>query len=202
MLKWQDTPDAVFQEIVCAALELASDCVLDDSWNDFSRPFRRVFSRAVAGDLIRQLHQASRDEATLYEFTDYHALLLHEVLRVFCDISNDLADGDGEPTKVGPYEIRELNFEQMVGRFFWDEDFITRELLALSVDAREAIGASPETWGLLKGLKPHPDEIAVIPVTDEGSPPFRPRPWLGPAEINEYPTDNFSNDARGGADGM
>jgi hypothetical protein len=109
---------------------------------------------------LHKLLEGSRS-AQWYQLTDYHWLLLYEVLKVHCEIFND---GEGYACEVpGKYGIRYIDFNAVVERFFWDIDFLLpgEEVMGLGMEGRKQLAISPETFGLTQGLKPHPEELCL-----------------------------------------
>lgn len=63
------------------------------------------------------------------------------------------------------YGIQQIDFGLLIDLFFWDNDFLGEEIPDMSLEARQRIGISPETFGLTAGMKPHPEEL-VLKVCD------------------------------------
>lgn len=85
----------------------------------------RLFTRSEAAVVVDGLLAAIPEKGE-YRMTDYHWLLVHECLRLFCDLHHDGAISQ----VVGPYTIREIRLDEVIGAFFFDEDFLFgRDLL-------------------------------------------------------------------------
>ena len=118
----------------------------------------RLFTRSEAAVVVDGL-LAALPEKTEYEMSDYHWLLIHECLRLFCDLHCDGAINQ----VVGPYTIGEIRFNDVIGAFFFDEDFLFwRDLLDVDEDVKEQAGITREAWSIAAGLKPHPDELKLV----------------------------------------
>ena len=191
---WTVTPDAAFHSAVAQALTLAVHyACFGDEWLRRCFPYSaKVFTAQEIRRLLRLIHEAHQDESTLYSPTDYHRRLIYEALYAFCEIHNEsvaLQDEDEEAdvTQVGPYQIGFLDVDEMVGYYFADLDFLDESFLDVPSWVREAAGVRPETCRLLMGLKPDPEDLVLTPVTDAGSPPFRPRPGPKRQRLAQYP---------------
>ena len=186
MLRFESVPDPVFTAILHECLGWTCDDL--EYFTETYRPSKgdlrerdefyratyprtaRFFRRKEALELVERLLSASK-EPTLYQITDYHWLILYEALKAYCDDHNDMArDSEGGMLPVGPYEIGEIDFDYIVDRFFWDVDFLEGEgLLDLTPDLRRRqLGISDEAYSIAAGLKPHPDELRMIPWTEPG----------------------------------
>lgn len=128
MLLFACKPDKVFTAILHKALERAraelQELLLDpEEFRVLYPNIGRCFDPDTALSTIKQLLRASRS-AKLYELTDYHWLILHEVLRVFADAHNDFVQDDpAYDTQIGAYHLSEIDFDDIVDRFFGDLPF-------------------------------------------------------------------------------
>jgi hypothetical protein len=192
MLRWQNTPDEVFQAIIRDALEFALDTLQidpvgrDENFRTFYPRASGFFGCDECGALLKALLKASDDDGTLYQLTDYHWLLLYESLKLYTEVSNELYADDGLPIRCGRYRIGRLDFDGIVDCFFWDMDFLVGAFAGVPEHVREQMGVNPETWGMAQGLKPHPEELLIQPVLD-GDEPRHPMPWSGEKGIATYP---------------
>jgi hypothetical protein len=125
---------------------------------------------------------AHLDETVLYYLTDYHWLVVHDALLSLCVGHNNTP---AEFPRVGPYRIGALDFNQIVDKYFWDVDFLIPEIVDLTSKQRESAGISPEAWAIAAHLKPHRDELRLIPSELERS----PSPCQGPRQgrLARYP---------------
>ncbi len=94
---------------------------------------------------------------TLYKPTDYHWLLLYECLRSYCDYFNDERIGD----LYKLHQIESIDFGGLIECYFWDTDFLNDDIPNVSLEVRQMMGVSSETFGLTAGMKPHPDELTL-----------------------------------------
>ena len=211
MLRWNETPDRVFQAIVHACLESTRDMIAaydhegeltggkraarNPDYRDELPRLAKYFSGQQAMALLKALLHASQDDGALYQLTDYHWLLLYESLRVYSEVENDGARLSGTPIRCGSYRIGRLDFDEIVDYYFWDTDFLIPELATISEDARRQIGVSPETWGLACGLPPHPDELKIEPVPP-GDEPRHPRAWPRGKRLVAYPPRTWPGRSR------
>lgn len=152
-----------------------------------------LFTAEEMLSLLRRLADAHRDEAALYRCTDYHWLVLYESLAIFIEIHNDIAsDERARVAPVGRYKIGRIDFDEIVDAFFHDTDFLLDVLAAAPESLRRQLGVSRETWGLVAGLKPHPEEIALTPRGDLGTPPFLPGRGPRTRRLPAYPPTQLS----------
>jgi hypothetical protein len=210
-LDWAKYPDRVFHEIVGDAIDVAYDFLDEPNRSKKARIPRverreqldwfketmprsaKLFTPDEMLVVLRRLADGHRDEETLYHCTDYHWLVLYEVLAHFVEITNDLAAYEKKGARIASYSIMTIDFGHIVDAFFHDTDFLGDYVADASDDLKRQMGISPETWGLVTGLKPHPEEIVLKPRTDWGEPPFVPS--QGPratAHLTTYPPDDIS----------
>ena len=98
MLRWQQTPDVVFTEIVTAALEVCID-QLDDAYGETGDEAVTEFSPDAVGmftpcELLTQLRSLpeAHQSSELWMPTDYHFLLLYRALEQQISFHNDSFD--------------------------------------------------------------------------------------------------------------
>jgi hypothetical protein len=172
MLRFTEKPDEIFLTILREAIDEESGYI-ENSMGDpeffkGSYPFSsRHFTPALALQTLERLRAASEAEE-LYNLTDYHWELLYEVLRGYTSYFNDDAATSQLPEKYG---IKEINFEGMIAKFFWDTDFMqdADSLLGLTSEQKEALGFSKEMFGMAQGLllSPNPEELQLKLVEEE-----------------------------------
>jgi hypothetical protein len=172
MLRFQSPPDAVFAAILHDALKIVqeefeeeylNDEDKKDYWKNQYSNAARVFSAPTARTVVAQLIEAS-SQPDLYQLTDYHWLLLYDVLQVYTDIHNDFLRDEGGLFPVGPYLVGEIDFSFIVDVYFWDTDFLMNGKIVadLGIEGREFLQMNKETFGLTQGLAPHPDELQLV----------------------------------------
>lgn len=139
---------------------------MDEHYRAMYPEITRFFERRELFDVLDRLLAASQ-QPTIYEITDYHWLVVHECLQVFCDLHNDDALGsDGE---VGPYVIDTIDFEALVSRFFWDTDFCMGAVLLRAEERKPGrVQASRQAWKIAAGLRPDPEDLRIVPLRIDG----------------------------------
>ncbi len=202
MLRFASRPDRVFLAILHASIEFArteidplnpgyapSESEFEDLNENYGRAYPVLadfFTRDEMLRLLDRLPAVSQDPDTLFQITDWCWLILYTCVEDFINVHND---GELGTNEVGPYRIGRIDFDAILHEFFWDLDFLAgRTIMDLGERGRERMGVNPETFGIAAGLKPHPDEVAIVPVaweTPDGK-PFKPK---GPAagKIPRYP---------------
>lgn len=106
---------------------------------------------------LQAREQAALSETGLLLPTDYHWLLLYEVLEVYSEGFNDMPHG----RLCERFGIEHIDFHLLIEMFFWDNDFLGEEIPDLALETRQRLDISPETFGLTVGMKPHPEELAL-----------------------------------------
>jgi len=121
MLYFQVRPDRVFLAILHEALQRTREELdfapayaptpedheeMDERYRALYPELTRFFERRELLEVLDHLLEASQ-QPTIYEITDYHWLVVHECLEIFCGLHNDAALGsDGQ---VGPYIIDQID---------------------------------------------------------------------------------------------
>ena len=183
MLNWQLQPDAAFNAIVDTALADAIDLLsaemaegrseghgaADPLWL-FSEQVAALFDPEQLLAELRKLLLAHRSPK-LFMPSDVHFLLLHEVLQQEIERHNDLVLDTGQPVACGDVRLLLIDFD-FVGDFFWDLDFLLEPeaMERGSEEAKRQLGFNPELFGVVMGLKPHPEELELKEVADERLP--------------------------------
>ncbi len=196
MLRFACPPDAVFTAILSNALDMVQDEFGDsilsaadkaEFWTTQYSNTAKVLNLATAAEAVSQLLSASASP-DIYDLTDYHWLLLYDILRIYIDIHNDLARDNGGLFRVGPYQVGLIDFDTILDTFFWDTDFLLDgdELAAIGEEGRASLGLNKETFGLTQGLAPHPDELRLVVSEDSPAASDEPVPPAG-SVIREYP---------------
>jgi len=205
LIEFQCEPDPIFLAIVSAALRWTREQLypylesarptpedlqeLDENYSNFLYPRLATFlSRTDAIVQVDRLSDALH-AAALYRLTDYHWLLLHESIKMFCDLHNDNAF-DGK--NVGPYVIDEIDSELIVERFFFDTDFLFGVDFLLADERRVVLMAdvSPQARRIAAGLKPGSEDLDLTLIAHaesktEGNPELVTYPASG--YIGRYP---------------
>jgi hypothetical protein len=110
--------------------------------------------------------------AKLYVPTDYHFLILHEVLQLQISRHNERVANAGQPLAFGSVWPAHVDFD-FVRDYFWDEDFLfdPAVMSGLSEEDKAALGCNKETFALVQGLKPHPKELELNEITADTEAP-------------------------------
>jgi hypothetical protein len=197
MLRFSNKPDSIFLLLIDRAIhDVIGQIEMDDDPAEQQEVFEclmpassRLFDVAGAKVQLEALRLASGDEQ-LYKPTDYHWLLLYEVLEAYCEGFNSLPHGPLHEK----YGIERLDFGFIAEAFFWDTDFLDSNLPDIPLELRQLMDVSPETFGLTAGLKPHPEELELKICDEEMVKEFEEHPdtifVLGskayPSLSNEY----------------
>lgn len=166
MLFFAEKPDIAFHKIVQYSLEIASENLKeeylddDDVMSNFYEQTSRVFNRKELLSQIKDILTAHTSNK-LFRLTDYHFLILHDVIYTAVCLHNDFAQS-GEAL-FSDLEIKHIDFGCIADIFFWDEDFLISSDIFdnLLPDAKSSLNFSEETFGVVHGLKPHPEEVKL-----------------------------------------
>ncbi|HQU27519.1 MAG TPA: hypothetical protein PKZ24_00120 [Nitrospirales bacterium] len=164
MLYFRTKPDPVFLVLVEEALrwELAGFRRISaandlESWFVEYPVLERVFTPYSAMVALEDLLRAHAQD-TVYRPTDFHWLAIYECLKNYCLWHNDRLSDSKEPfLRLQAYRFGYLDFEAIVERYFWDEDFLI--LPQPDRDSQRCGCASTDPdWveDLSMGLRPHP----------------------------------------------
>jgi len=176
MLRFQDTPNAKSLAILHAALDDALnwlDCDRDFP-EDFSISYpksSKCFTPELAEHTLKALLRASKDSA-LYQLTDYHWLLLYEVLWNFTTVFNDEPELAARKELNTQYGIQEIDFFEFIDLYFWDIDFLTNpnDVINMGEESRKVMDFSPEAYGVIQRWAPHPEELELKKVSSVENP--------------------------------
>ncbi len=153
MLYFARKPDLIFTAILHAALESEGESIKGfvnsdaDLWEACYPESSRYLTAATCLDVLIQLFCASRDPI-VYCPTDYHWLLLYEVLQNFCVIHNDLAPAAPKGWRpIGEFKLSEIDFDALVDIYFWDTDFLIEPMRCSNTQLREL---NPEDLHIVK----------------------------------------------------
>ena len=186
MLRFQETPDRIFIEILTAGMEIVIDLITDligysENPKEAKSELRgilplaaRVFSPGVALKTLREmLEKLLRPE--LYYLNDYHYLLIYDTLQLYSGLHNDMVrissskNQKNAAAMIGPYHIEKIDFDRLETLYFYDTDFLfdPEVMLSLGEEERKGMFFNPETFAITQGLAPHPEELVLKEVTDE-----------------------------------
>ena len=186
MLRFAETPDRVFLDILHAAIQHMQASLQGDDFDATGFTMRyplsaRVFAPDQAFTTLGRLLRASRSP-TLYEVTDYHWLLLYEALQRFCRRFNE---EDGTGGRIGrDYGLRAVDFDELVDLWFWDRDFLLteEELDKLDAVTQDDLAVRTASVRLVQGLTPRRHELAITRASSDRQPcpPADPFPYYRP----------------------
>jgi len=158
---------AIFHAALVDALE----------WLDFNRDYpegfpvsypesAKCFTPALAEQTLKNVLQCSHDSA-LYQLTDYHWLLLYEVLWKFSEIFNDEPELVAGEELVATYGMKNVDFSEFIDLYFWDIDFMTKpdDLINMGEVGREVMDFNKEAYGVIQRWPPHPEELELKKVS-------------------------------------
>ena len=192
MLRFATKPDTVFTKLLREACpEAIGHTELEDDPAEQRDALENLLPRTsklfdVPG-LKAQLIalNAASAASELYQPTDYHWLLLYEVLDAYCLEFNEAPRGP----LFTEFGIERIDFDHLVDVFFWDTDFLDPHIPSMSLESRELLDISSETFGLTAGLKPHPEELVIEMCKEEIVREFEDDPCeLYMKGSKEYPT--------------
>jgi hypothetical protein len=174
MLRWQFQPDEAFVAILDSSLRICIDQLgeylsnhlagttaeVEFAWLDGTRIWELFDPNQLLGELQKLL--TANQSTKLYMPNDYHFLILHEVLELQISSHNDRVSACGQPLAFGSVLLGQVDFD-FVRDFFWDEDFLldSEVMASLSEENKAALGFNQETFALVQGLKPHPQELEL-----------------------------------------
>lgn len=177
MLRWACEPDEAFIVIVDASLEISVDMLrdavagqADEEWAmaAYTEQTRSLFtSQELLAELEKLL--AAHRSPKLYMPTDYHFLILYEVLSQQIDPHNDALVAGKEPREFGGMSFGRIDFDALLDEFFWDTDFLLdpEHLDRLPEESHESMGLNAEAFGVTHGLRAHPLELELEEVDEQ-----------------------------------
>ncbi len=178
MLRFADTPDERALAILHAALtdaleELGGFNDDPEGYHEFfttSYPeSAKCFTPALAEKTLKDLLRASQESA-LYQLTDYHWLLLYELLLIFTNVFNDDPEGVvGGKELVTKYGVKNIDFHDFLDCYFWDTDFLADPdgMINMGHESRQSMGLNQEAYAVIQRWAPHPEELALTKVDSE-----------------------------------
>jgi hypothetical protein len=217
MLRFSKAPDPVFQAILRKSLDYAIDVISDllqvfnhddtGTRQEFMRLFPetgRMFPPSVARAALVNL-RSCLDRPDIYALTDYHYLLLYDVLNFYADVHNGLVIAAKnkkqrkEASFVDPFYVEKIHIDEIIDLYFFDQNFLldAETLLSLPEQARKTL--RPELFGVCQGLLPHPEELELKIDThlDRDHYTMKASEYFGP-ESREYPDFSHFDETCGG----
>ncbi len=174
MIRFSLTPDECFQGIVTEAIEFFIDEF--KNWGDESdeimdshiEQVREIFDAPTLLMTLEKLLEAHQAPG-LYMPTDYHFLVLYDVLELTIELHNDLIEEEDSPEEIGGKLLGKIDFDWIADYYFWDLDFLSspQDMNNLSSDAKATMRFSKETFGVVNRMAPHPDELEMKLVNEK-----------------------------------
>lgn len=201
MLRFANNPDVIFTKILEKAFALMIDELTNDDYEYskeeliggklqyFMAHAKRNFTVETVVPVLHELAKYNR-RAGLWEINDYHYLVIHDTLKYFCDLENDFARETSKPIlSVKSYRIYELDFEEIIEFYFWDEDFLFEEdtIINLASNGKQQLGISDVVFGIATGLKPHSEELKIKLFKKGPFEPLAPDPMRFKLNSKRYP---------------
>ena len=127
MLSWQFQPDEAFAAILDSSLSICIDQLGDQlaatiaATAGASLSGTRIWELFDPGQLLGELQKllTAHRSAKLYMPTDYHFLILHEVLELQIIQHNDLVSACDQPLAFGSVLLGHVDFD-FIRDYFWD----------------------------------------------------------------------------------
>jgi hypothetical protein len=172
MLRFAIKPDAVFTELLEAALSVGRDTLdlvgprLDFHWLDENTWKLFGESTVILNNELNKLIEANRS-ADLYMPTDYHFRLIDKVLEWYCEIYNDeMKFGTDGAIYYKETPIPYFSIDSIRSDFFWDMDFELFEILGgdRSENAQQMLnmmGVSKSGRNMQQGRSPDLEEFTL-----------------------------------------
>jgi len=201
MLRFSRKPDKIFTEILESSFELVIDTIeencSDDNLDCFLPHAARNLSKETTIEVLRELIKHNRASG-LWELNNYHYTLIYDILEMFCELMNEVAENSGEPIlTLDRYKIREIDFERLIDLYFSDTDFlITPEAMAIMpAEVKKQLGIDEETWGVAMGMTVHPEELKIKLYEKGDFIPANPSPVYFRETSKKYPDYYISDNS-------
>jgi hypothetical protein len=187
MLRFAKPLTPAAHALVVYSLEVAADDLLDlfddEGWAANFPRSAACFTRELAHRVLTDMRE-KLDQTELYMPTDYQWLLLYEALQVYVSVANDnqpddlmnelrtLAQAD-DAAYVDFSRVRRrkhrvaIDLDAFLDEFFWDTDFLLEPDVhdELGAEQKQQLGITPELFGVIHRLSPHPDELILRPLS-------------------------------------
>jgi hypothetical protein len=180
MIKFQETPDRIFIEILKTGMEIITD-EIEDILGYSESPKRakdelrlvlplaaKVFSPEAALRTLRDMLEKLFLPG-LYQMNDYHFLLLYDTLQLYSELHNDMVRTAGSKEEriaaaaIGPYYILKTDFGRIIDIYFCNTNFLFDPdvMLSLREEEKKYMEINPEAFSVAQGLPPHPEELVL-----------------------------------------
>lgn len=128
----------------------------------FMLPLFKGYTKGAFCEIIDNLRKMHTDDANLYYVTDFHFLILHNLLRWAIDNHNASVLQSEEPILLNSRYT--IDPEEIIERLFHDTDFLLtkEEYNGLSAEERKALQLSDELFSICNNLPPHPSELEAV----------------------------------------
>lgn len=165
MLRFACKPDKVFFGILSEALALILDQLREEFVDDDMVPLTKslsIMGRELLTAEVAKLSDAHHSPKVFMP-TDYHFLILYEILEWFIEIYNDDPSAVGSRGSFAGVRVGQIDLGGVLDTYFWDTDFLfdADALNALSGTGKEMMGFRDATFGAVNKLAPHDDELAL-----------------------------------------
>jgi len=128
----------------------------------FEIPLFKDYNKEAFIGILDTLTAAHEDQENVYFITDYHFLILHQLMKWATSEHNFAVLQGADPILMDSnYTIK---FDELVERLFHDTDFLlsSEEYNTLLPEEKEALGMSPELFSICNGWEPHPKELEIV----------------------------------------
>jgi hypothetical protein len=174
MLRFAVRPDKAFNEIVTECLALALDLLKDEHQTDdeatscFDQCLGAMFSRSELAREVERLSEA-RNAKVLHMPTEYHWLILADILTTGIELHNQAVDEFG-PRIVGSVLLGRIDFEAVADIYFWDEDFLidAEAFNAMGAETKRQMQFSDGAFAVVNRMKPHPADLEMTVWSTDG----------------------------------
>jgi hypothetical protein len=168
MLSWPFQPDEAFTAILESSLSICIDQLGDRLGDQLAATTAETDGACLAGTRIWELFDPSQLLGELQKL-----LTAHRSTKLEVQIShhNNRVSVCGQPLAFGSVLLGHVDFD-FVRDYFWDEDFLLdpEVMASLSEENKAALGFNQETFALVQGLKPHPQELELQEVNTKPEP--------------------------------
>lgn len=174
MLRFASRPDKAFSEIVTESLALPLDILEDenqaedDAMSCFDPRLAAMFTCAELAHEVKRLSEAHEAEI-LYMPTEYHWLILADILKTGIEMHNQMVDKFG-PRKIGSVLLGEIDFDAVADIYFWDTDFLVEAeaFNAMDAETKRQMQFSDGTFGVVNRMRPHLADLEMAVWATDG----------------------------------